>query len=169
MANVIGAIDGAAFAHSGAASDRNPGGLSSASRGTPRIEAYEVYQPMLYPSQLNNPVLTVPANFGGQDGLSNYPIRNKYARYNAGVGYMYDTRDFVNHNLDSRATIVPQERCLILRRFRTFSSLEVACGRSIQMERPTCSTRLTNYTDCRLCSLLNTIFCSRCRVGQHGG
>ncbi len=103
MANVIGAIDGAAFAHSGAASDRNPGGLSSASRGTPRIEAYEVYQPMLYPSQLNNPVLTVPANFGGQDGLSNYPIRNKYARYNAGVGYMYDTRDFVNHNLDSRS------------------------------------------------------------------
>ncbi len=107
MANAAASVDGAAFAHSGAALDchRNPGGLSSVTRSRPRTEAYEVYQPnsMLYPSQLNNPVLTTPANFGGQDGLSAYPIHYKYARYNAGVGTMRDTRDFVNHNLDSRS------------------------------------------------------------------
>ncbi len=110
MANAS-AVDAAGpFVHSGAASDRNPGGLSSVGRRPPNIELYEVYQPisvdkasMLYPSVTNNPVLTVPANFGGQDGLSNYPIHYKHARYHAGVGQMYDTRDFVNHNLDSRS------------------------------------------------------------------
>lgn len=103
MANAVSVEAAGPFAQHGAASDRNPGGLSSVGRRPPDTELYEVYQPMLYPSITNNPVLTVPANFGGQDGLSNYPIQDKYARYNAGVGQMYDTRDFVNHNLDSRS------------------------------------------------------------------
>ncbi len=59
-------------------------------------------QPLLYPSILNNPVLTVPADFGGPHGLSAYPVHYKYARYNC-VGVMWDIRDFVNHNLDFRS------------------------------------------------------------------
>lgn len=62
------------------------------------------YEPiLLYPSQFNNPVLALPQNFGGQDGDRSYPIHYTYDRKNAGVGKMYDTRDFVNHNLDSRS------------------------------------------------------------------
>ena len=73
--NAVGAeTAGGSFAHSGAASDRNPGGLSSVGRRPPDTELYEVYQPMLYPSITKNPVLTILANFGGQDCLSNYPI-----------------------------------------------------------------------------------------------
>jgi len=62
------------------------------------------YEPLrLYPSQWNNPVLLSPQNFAGQDGDRSYPIHYKYMRHNAGLGYMFDTRDFVNHNLDSRS------------------------------------------------------------------
>ena len=103
MANAVAGTDNTAFVHSGAASDRNPGNLSSKPGRAPLAEAYEVYQPLLYPSQLNNPTLALPSNFGGQDGLSAYPIHYKYGRYNAGVGFMYDTRDFVNHSLDARS------------------------------------------------------------------
>ena len=102
--------------NTGAPNDRNPGGLSSRGTRAPAVELHEVYQPMLYPTMLNNPVLTLPANFGGQDGLSAYPIHYKYARYNAGVGRHWDTRDFVNHNLDARSNdymprAVPDPSC----------------------------------------------------------
>lgn len=62
------------------------------------------YEPLpIFPSAFNNPVLLAPANFAGQDGDRAYPIHYKYMRHNAGQGYMFDTRDFVNHNLDSRS------------------------------------------------------------------
>ncbi len=60
-------------------------------------------EPHLYVSQLNNPTLALGSNYGGQNGDSSYPIHYKYGRHNAGVGKMFDTRDFVNHNLDSRS------------------------------------------------------------------
>jgi len=69
----------------------------------PLPERYTVPTVPTYPSIYNNPTLLVPGNFGGQNGDKDYPIHYKYSRENAGVGYMYDTRDFINHNLDSRS------------------------------------------------------------------
>jgi hypothetical protein len=68
-----------------------------------RGEQVELVQPMLFPSVYNNPVLALPSNFGGKDGDRAYPIHYVYSRANAGVGRHYDTRDFVNHNLDARS------------------------------------------------------------------
>lgn len=62
-----------------------------------------VKQPRSDPSIYNNPSLALGSNFGKQDGDRRYPVQYTYARHNAGRGFMYDTRDFVNHNLDSRS------------------------------------------------------------------
>ena len=61
------------------------------------------HEPHVYVSQLNNPTLALGSNFGGQNGDSTYPISYRYGRHNAGVGQMFDTGDFVNHNLDGRS------------------------------------------------------------------
>ncbi len=71
--------------------------------GKPVDEKIKLEPRLLYPSQFNNPVLTTPDNFGGQDGDRAYPIRLPFGRHNAGTGHMWDTRDFVNHSLDSRS------------------------------------------------------------------
>lgn len=71
--------------------------------GAPASETTTLYQPMLFPSVYNNPCLALPVNFTGQDGDRAYPIHYIYDRTPCGVGKMYDTRDFVNHNLDSRS------------------------------------------------------------------
>ena len=71
--------------------------------GAGRSELVPVAQPMLFPSTYNNPTLALPVNFTGQDGDRAYPIHYTYDRHNAGVGRMFDTRDFVNHNLDGRS------------------------------------------------------------------
>ena len=67
-----------------------------------KAETTKIEQPHLYPSVLNNPYLALGSNFGGQDGDRSYPIHYSYGRYNAGVGRMHDTRDFVNHCFDGR-------------------------------------------------------------------
>ena len=72
-------------------------------RKTPYAERRVLHEPHLYVSQLNNPTLALGSNFGGQNGDSTYPINYRYGRHNAGVGHMFDTRDFVNHNLDGRS------------------------------------------------------------------
>lgn len=69
----------------------------------PFAERYYIMQPRSDPSVFNNPTLAAGNNFGGQDGDRSYPIRYTYNRHSAGVGFMYDTRDFVNHNLDGRS------------------------------------------------------------------
>lgn len=71
--------------------------------GTPVSERVVLYQPLLFPSLYNNPVLATPQNFGGQDGQRAYPIKYDYQTYATGTGRQYDTRDFVNHNLDGRS------------------------------------------------------------------
>lgn len=71
-------------------------------RRPPYAERRVLHEPHLYVSQLNNPTLALGSNYGGQNGDSSYPIHYK-GRHNAGVGHMFDTRDFVNHNLDSRS------------------------------------------------------------------
>lgn len=61
-------------------------------------------EPILnYANYFNNPPLLTPSNYVGQDGDRNYPLRIVYDRANAGEGFMFDTRDFVNHNLDGRS------------------------------------------------------------------
>jgi len=76
---------------------------NKANFGTPLSEQRHVVQPRSDPSIWNVPTIPHGSNFGGQDGDRAYPIHYTYNRHNAGVGFMYDTRDFVNHNLDSRS------------------------------------------------------------------
>ena len=82
---------------------KDSGGDFNLPRRTPSAEAYRRHEPRLYPSQLINPTLALGANYG-QNGDNDFPIQYKYARYIAGVGKMFDTRDFVNHCLDSRSS-----------------------------------------------------------------
>ena len=79
------------------------GGAFNLPRYARYAERRVLHEPHLYPSQLNNPTLALGSNYGGQNGDSTYPISNRIGRHNAGVGKMFDTRDFVNHNLDSRS------------------------------------------------------------------
>ena len=72
-------------------------------KGLPLSEARVVEQPRSDPSIWNVPTMPAGANFGGQDGDRRYPVKYDYSRHPTGQGYMYDTRDFVNHNLDSRS------------------------------------------------------------------
>lgn len=84
--------------------DPTGGALNGLHRSNvPYAERRVLQEPHLYVSQLNNPTLALGSNYGGQNGDSTYPISNRYNRHNAGVGKMFDTRDFVNHNLDSRS------------------------------------------------------------------
>ena len=80
-----------------------PDGINRRPYGSPYSEKVQTYQPMLFPSVYNNPTLALPVNFTGQDGDRAYPIHYTYARHPSGTGHMFDTRDFVNHNLDSRS------------------------------------------------------------------
>lgn len=70
---------------------------------TPPSERHHVVQPRSDPSLWNVPTGPYGANFGGQDGDRRYPVQYDYSRFPTGPGFMYDTRDFVNHNLDSRS------------------------------------------------------------------
>ncbi len=85
--------------------------------GAPVQERFVVPPHPMFPSIYNNPPMLGPKNFGGQDGDRAYPIHYTYSRFNAGLGAMYDTRDFVNHNLDSRSNdytprLVPDESAI---------------------------------------------------------
>ncbi len=80
---------------------RDTGGAFNLPRRSAYAERRVLKEPNLYVSQLNNPTLALGSNYGGQNGDSTYPISNKIGRFNAGIGPMFDTRDFVNHNLDS--------------------------------------------------------------------
>lgn len=82
---------------------KGPGNDYNLPRRIPYAERRVLHEPHLYLSQLNNPTLALGSNYGGQNGDSTYPIKNRIERHNAGVGKMFDTRDFVNHNLDSRS------------------------------------------------------------------
>jgi len=68
-----------------------------------RAERVKIQPLPIYPTAFNNPVLLAPGNFSGQDGDRFYPIKYKYDRHVADGSYMFDTRDFVNHNLDGRS------------------------------------------------------------------
>ena len=71
--------------------------------GVAQTERYRIEPVPTFPSRWNNSPLLTPGNFAGQDGDRSYPIHYTYDRHITDGLRMYDTRDFVNHHLDSRS------------------------------------------------------------------